>query len=508
MTRRVDAEVTRRLNRPGRWPVVALSDRSLRAKGLCLALIPLTSVMLFACLVYAVSRFHSTAAAAVGGVGAAAAIVAGIWTATLCASSISSRVRLLIESADCLARGLPLPPPPAGRDEIGTLGRHLHDAAALLTQRDQELRHAHDTLDRFFTFSLDLFCIAGFDGYFKRLNPAWCDALGWTDEELKACPFLDFVHPNDRDATAREAEKLGHGAITISFENRYRCRDGTFRWLQWMAFPVVDRSRIYAVARDVTAAKEAAARMLELTDELERRNRQLTTLNHELETFSYSVSHDLRAPLRSIDGFSQILLEDYEDRLDAEGQDALRRVRAATTRMGELIDALLELSRVGRTDLRAERMDLSALAHAIVMDLRRAQPDRDAEFVIAAGLEARGDRPLLRAALGNLLDNAWKYTQSRARARIEVGCLDRDGETVYFVRDNGVGFDMAYASKLFGAFQRLHRQGEFGGTGIGLATVQRIIHRHGGRVWGEGAVDGGATFYFTLQPPAPREVAA
>lgn len=442
------------------------------------------------------------------GAGAAVGVAGGILAVMLFTAGISSRVRVLNESVDCLVRGAPLPAPPGGRDEIGVLGSQLDQAAALLTARDRELRRAHEKLDRFFTLSLDLFCVAGFDGYFKRLNPAWPETLGWTQEELLAHPSLDFVHPDDRQATTREAEKLGQGATTISFENRYRCRDGTYRWLQWIAVPVMEESQIYAVARDVTGAKEAERRTLALTEDLAQRNAQLATLNHELEAFSYSVSHDLRAPLRSIDGFSQVLLEDYGDQLDSDGKDALQRVRRAARGMGELIDALLALSRLSRVDLRAERVDLSALADSMVAELHNSQPDRESEFVIAPDLIVEGDRVLLRAALGNLLGNAWKYTQPRATARIEFGCLEKEGETVYFVRDNGVGFDMTYVGKLFGAFQRLHRQTEFGGTGIGLATVQRIIHRHGGRAWAEGAVDQGATFYFTLHRAARSNMAA
>jgi light-regulated signal transduction histidine kinase (bacteriophytochrome) len=259
----------------------------------------------------------------------------------------------------------------------------------------------------------------------------------------------------------------------------------------------------------VTSAKDAEARSRRLTAELARRNAQLTALNQELETFSYSVSHDLRAPLRSIDGFSQILLEDYADRLDGEGTDALRRVRGAATAMGELIDALLALSRVSRLELRRESVDLSALVRTLADDLRRSQPDRATEITVADGVAVEGDRTLLNAALGNLLGNAWKYSQKRVETRIEFGVTDKNGDTVYFVRDNGVGFDMTYVHKLFGAFQRLHRQSEFPGTGVGLATVQRIIHRHGGSVWAEGAIDQGATFYFTLPgtPPGDRDMA-
>jgi len=236
--------------------------------------------------------------------------------------------------------------------------------------------------------------------------------------------------------------------------------------------------------------------------DLEGANRELEGANRELETFSYSVSHDLRAPLRTIDGFSQILQEDYEDALDEEGLDYLGRVRAASGHMATLIDNLLDLSRVGRRPLRRESVDLARLATEITEDLRAAQPERDVEFVAGVDIKAYGDVSLLKVALENLLGNAWKFTERKEEARIEFGADRRPRPgflaPVYFVRDNGAGFDQAYSDKLFGAFQRLHGQDEFEGTGIGLATVARIIHRHGGRVWAEGDVGEGATFYFTL----------
>ena len=233
--------------------------------------------------------------------------------------------------------------------------------------------------------------------------------------------------------------------------------------------------------------------------DLEEANRELEGANRELEAFSYSVSHDLRAPLRSIEGFSQILLEDYADKLDEEGQDYLGRVRAASRHMATLIDDLLDLSRVTRGPLRRELVDLGAVATSIVEELRRTQPDREVEFVTEEGVVVSADANLVAVALENLIGNAWKFTSRKPRARIEFGSIVRQGEGLtYFVRDDGAGFDEAYAGKLFGAFQRLHAPEEFEGTGIGLATVQRIIHRHGGRVWAEGEVGGGATFYFTL----------
>lgn len=226
---------------------------------------------------------------------------------------------------------------------------------------------------------------------------------------------------------------------------------------------------------------------------------ELKAVNHELESFSYSVSHDLRAPLRSVDGFSQALLEDCSEQLDASGQNYLQRIRAATQRMGNLIDDLLTLSRVIRSDVRIESVNLSRLASHICAELQRTQLDRQIEFVIKPGLLASGDERLLQVVLENLLNNAVKFTSKHSQARIELGTIvQEDGSLVYFVRDDGVGFDMNYASKLFSPFQRLHGMQEFQGNGIGLATVQRVIRRHGGRVWAESAVESGATFYFTL----------
>jgi len=246
-------------------------------------------------------------------------------------------------------------------------------------------------------------------------------------------------------------------------------------------------------------------RVAERTQELEhgnealRRNTaELLAANTELDAFAYSVSHDLRAPLRSIDGFSHVLLEDYGARLDDVGRDSLHRVRAASQRMATLIDDLLKLARVTRAEMRTEPVDLTRMAQEIVADIERATPDRQVEFAIAPGLVAQGDSRLLRVVLDNLLRNGWKYTAKRQQARVEFTAVNENSGRVFVIRDNGAGFDMQYVDKLFGVFQRLHSAAEFEGTGVGLATVRRIVNRHGGRIWAEGAVDQGASFYFTL----------
>ncbi|HET9947507.1 MAG TPA: ATP-binding protein [Longimicrobiales bacterium] len=253
----------------------------------------------------------------------------------------------------------------------------------------------------------------------------------------------------------------------------------------------------YAAELEQRVAERTRA-LEESKSRLERYAAQLETANRELDAFAYSVSHDLRAPLRSIDGFSHILLEDYAEKLDDDGRDCLTRVRAATQRMGTLIDDLLELSRITRAEMHLQEVDLSRMADEIAAELRASNPGRSAEFRIAPGLVANGDRRLLRVALANLLGNSWKYTSRRPDPVIELGTVRIDGELVFVVRDNGAGFDMKYADKLFGEFQRLHSAAEFEGTGVGLATVRRIVERHGGRIWAEGEVDQGASFYFTL----------
>jgi PAS domain S-box-containing protein len=339
---------------------------------------------------------------------------------------------------------------------------------------------------------------------FLDVNAAALACYGYARDEFLAMTVQDIRSPDDDPAPAGDPPKPASELATPEL-CRHLKKDGTIidAEVTSHAIQFTGRQARLALANDVTARLRVEAQIRQLNEGLERRvaerTAQLEAANHELESFSYSVSHDLRAPLRSIDGFSQALMEDYHDRLDAQAQDYLQRICGATQRMSELIDALLRLSRVTRAEVQREALDLSAMAWTVAAELRRQDPARAVEFVVTPRLSAEGDARLLRIVMENLLGNAWKFTAQRDRARIQFGArVLPDGTEAFFVHDNGAGFDMTYADKLFGAFQRLHSMREFPGTGIGLATVQRIIRRHGGRVWAEGKVEEGATFYFTL----------
>lgn len=362
-----------------------------------------------------------------------------------------------------------------------------------------ETMEADPEYEQFFALSVDLLCIAGVDGYFKRINPAFNQTLGYTTEEILSRPFVEFVHPEDVSQTHAEMEGLGAGISSVHFENRYRCKDGSWKWLSWNTGPFNEKGLLYAVARDVTAKKEAEAAILQLNEELQRQTSMLEDLNHELESFSYSVSHDLRAPLRGISGFAQALEERAGNHLDPTSGVYLLRVKNAAERMGLLIDDLLKLSRLNRTEMAVQPVNLSEMAGSVVAQYRLIEPGRNVEVSIQPGMVANGDPTLLEVLLENLIGNAWKFTSKNPDASIEIGSRIREnGETGYFVKDNGVGFDERYAHKLFGAFQRLHNQLEFPGTGIGLATVQRIVKRHEGEVFAKSVINHGATFEFTL----------
>jgi len=368
-----------------------------------------------------------------------------------------------------------------------------------------ERKRAEEERDRFFTLTRDLLCIAGFDGYFKRTNPAWKATFGYSNEEMLSQPFIDFVHPGDRERTVKESAKLAAGDETVSFENRYRCKDGSYRWLLWNARPIVDQKLIYCSARDVTERKMNEEEIQKLNFGIQQRAAQLEIANKELEAFSYSVSHDLRAPLRHIDGFVGLLDKQARVKLDDNGKRYLEVIAKAAKQMGMLIDDLLVFSRMGRTELSQQKVDMNSLVEEVINTQKTELNGRHVEWKISPLPAVQADHSMLRQALVNLVSNAVKYTRPRDPAVIEIGCQSESPlEFLFYVRDNGVGFDMQYANKLFGVFQRLHHADEFEGTGIGLANVRRIIHRHGGRTWAEGQVDQGATFFYTL----PKQLAS
>ena len=346
-----------------------------------------------------------------------------------------------------------------------------------------------------------------------EVNDALCAMLAYSREELAGLTWAELTHPYDLAADVARFEAVVAGETDgYSLDKRFLRKDGgvvhTPLVVHAVREPDGELSYFAVVLEDVSdrvRAEEALRRLnAELEQRVEQRTTQLSLANRELESFAYSISHDLRAPLRALDGFSEILVEDYRDILDTEGRRHLERVRSAAQRMGQLIDALLALSRLSRRDLVVETVDLSALAEGIIERLRAADSARTVVVSVMPGCRAVTDAGLAEVLLGDLLENAWKFTGDRAVAHIEFGWAEVDGECAFYVRDDGAGFDMAYVDKLFQPFQRLHAAEEYPGTGIGLASVRRIATRLGGRCWPEATVGGGATFCFTLGTPLER----
>jgi PAS domain S-box-containing protein len=352
-------------------------------------------------------------------------------------------------------------------------------------------------------FSLDL------KGKVTYISPVVQNFGGLKPEQVVGAPFMEFIHPDDRSAVAAAFERVlaGHRE---PHEFRVIDKEGLLYHVHTSSRPLMEEGRVVGltgVIRDITARRQAEEEIRKLNQELEQRvaerTSQLEAANKELEAFAYSVSHDLRAPLRAIDGFSHILLEDYADKLDGECKRLLGVVRDNTSRMNQLIDDILKFSRAGRLEISISEIDMEHLARAVFEELQPSVTNSKLQMEIEHLPPTRGDSAMMRQVFVNLLSNAIKFSRTREQPKVQVGATVKDDETIYYVKDNGVGFDMQYADKLFGVFQRLHSVSEFEGTGIGLAIVKRIIARHGGRVWAEGKVNEGATVYFAL----PRDPA-
>jgi PAS domain S-box-containing protein len=365
----------------------------------------------------------------------------------------------------------------------------VHD---LLRESEERFRTMADTAPV-------LLWMAGTDGLCTFFNQRWLAFTGRPMEKEMANGWAEGVHPEDFQHCMSTYLSAFVDRQAFRMEYRLRRADGQYRWLLDTGVPRYTPSGLFegyiGSCIDVTELKEARE---QLEARVRDRTVELQAANRELEAFSYAVAHDLRAPLRAVGGFARILISDYREHLDSDGKDCLDEIGKGAARMAELIDALLSLARLQRSELRTARVDLSALAHEVLKELNLAAPRGRCECLVAEHLQAQMDARLARALLENLLGNAWKFTSKVAVPRVEFGVTQRSGIRAFFVRDNGAGFDPAHANMLFGPFQRLHTAAEFPGTGIGLATVQRIVHRHGGQVWAEGQVGEGACFYFTL----------
>jgi PAS domain S-box-containing protein len=362
-----------------------------------------------------------------------------------------------------------------------------------------------EKLNGFLESSPDAIVIVNKEGKIVVSNSHTERLLGYTPQELTGQTVAILVSERYRKVYLQQYAVFfanrGDQMTATSLELSAIHKDGREFPIEICMKPLETEQGILVTSaiRDISQRKQTEQQVNRLHEQLEQRAAELEAANKELEAFSYSVSHDLRSPLQNIDGFSQVLLEDYADRLDNEGQEHLKHVRSSCQHMGEIIDALLALSKMMRTEMFRQKVDLSGLASQIADHLKATAPERAVEFVITKDLTADADPQLLGVVLENLLNNAWKFTSKQPRARIEVGSLlQSNGEQVFYVRDDGAGFDMVHAQNLFSPFKRLHKASDFQGTGIGLATVQRVIARHGGKIWASAAVDHGATFCFTL----------
>ena len=445
------------------------------------------------------------------GYGTTAAILLGMLLGFLIAKHITTPVRNLAKAADRIGRGeLGYRVPVQGNDELAALGKAFNIMAGRLEGAQSELRHHSSVLQSVLNSMGEGVMACDTKGTLLFSNPTSEQILGrepmapnsihYAEE---AGVFLqDKVTPCPVDETPLARAFRGESMNNVElFVRHAQLPEGA--WITLTGRPLKDEAGAIqgglVVFRDTTERKNSEESIKKLNQDLQKRAMELETVNKELEAFSYSVSHDLRAPLRHIDGFAELLLKKAGTALDEKLRRYAEKISESAKELGELIDDLLAFSRVGRSEMRSSLVSLDRMVREEITRLERDIQGRSVSWKIGSLPSTQGDPSMLRLAFFNLLANAVKYTRTRPNAEIEVGCFeDPSGETNFFVRDNGVGFDMKYADKLFGVFQRLHSASEFEGTGIGLANVRRIIHRHGGRTWAEGAVDGGAIFYFSL----------
>lgn len=374
----------------------------------------------------------------------------------------------------------------------------LRERLAESEDTNRELRQIEAHLSQFrtlFDLAFDLLCIAGFDGYFKQLNPAWEQTLGFSIDELKAQPFIEFVHPDDREATLVAARDLSKGERVVKFENRYLCKDGSYRWLSWKSVPAPDEEQIYAVVQDITDAKQTE-------DAIQRYAQELERSNADLKQFAYIASHDLQEPLRMVTSYLQLLQRRYQGQLDDDADEFIGYAVEGADRMKTLINALLRYSRVSRHDLQIEPVDVEAVLREVITDLQMAIEDTGAEVTHDALPTVSADRAQLRQLLQNLIANGLKFHAEGTTPQIHIGVEETETDWTFWVSDNGIGIDPAYQDQLFIPFKRLHGHDTYAGTGIGLAMCKKIAERHGGRIWVASELGQGTTFHFTLPKEA------
>lgn len=378
--------------------------------------------------------------------------------------------------------------------------RQLHEA--------NERLEAETKRNLFFVLSVDLLAVAGFDGYLKQINPAWEKALGFPPDELKGAALHEFAHPDDQAAVREQLDKLRSGTAITYFENRFCSKDGGYRWLGWTATPFAAEQLIYIFAREITARKAAENEIRTLNRKLQERVEEVTAINKELEAFSYSISHDLRAPLRSMQSFAQLVLSEYSHLLPEPGREMTGRIVESARYMDRLLRDLLEYSRLSQSELPSQRIDLEATVAEVLVSIQQEISDKKADIQVNNPLQYVLAHPgTLNQILSNLISNALKFVERGKTPRVRISTEVRDGRVRVWVEDNGIGIRSEEQEKIFGLFQRLHHSSEYPGTGIGLAIVRKGVERMGGQIGVESQVGKGSRFWLELPDAASNEEA-